>query len=437
MALHPNRPALLGKNGLAALLAAALVLGFSAAQSHAATLADTIQEALASHPRILASLETEQAARQQIKMQQAGFMPVVSVNSEVGRETTNGGSPNPNGRTNTTEWKLTQSIFDGANNLHTLKAARLQRDQAEAVIRNDREAIALRAAEAYLNILQKRKILRLAGENLSQHEKVHEKVQLRARRGGGDAADVYHAVSRLMRSKARVRQVAGELRNAETDFLEAVGHLPAEKLEAATVLSQKIPETLEKALDRALAQNPSLRAAEENSKVKDADVVSARSRFFPTLDLEITHTNEYHSDIANPDYDETTAMLVVKYDLFRGNRDISRWRQARHQRTEAQRQEDAQRRLVIEQVRVDFENYQKATEKRPIVIRRAQANRAVVKAYRQQFELMRRTLLDLLDSQEEHYQAMVEVEEESFLIRLNEYRILSSFGQLAGALSTE
>ncbi|MBF0383345.1 MAG: TolC family outer membrane protein [Magnetococcales bacterium] len=412
-----------------------LLWAFPIAALHAADLSGTVLKALSFHPTIKASQEALKAVKQDVKIQLGGFYPVISVKTEMGQEATNGDISNPHGVSNSAEISLTQNIFDGKSTTYSIKSAKRLKREADFVLYDDRETITLQAAEAYLKILRFRAVVKLSQENLKKHQEVHEKVQLRTRQGGGDLGDVFQSESRLIRSKSRLRQVEGDLRNAETDFFEVVGSLPEVELDEAIVLEDTIPKTVEEAIAKAIAKNPALRAIQENSKSKEADVSAIKSSLYPTLDLELKYTNEYHSDTVAGSSEDMTALFVMNFDLYRGNQDTSRWKQAKHRKTESLRLVDEQRRLLEEQIRVDFENYQIAIDRLPMLSRLVEVNSSVVQSYMQQFELGRRTLLDVLDAHDDLYQAMVGVVEERDRLRLNEYRILSAFGQLETSLS--
>ena len=94
-------------------------------------------------------------------------------------------------------------------------------------------------------------------------------------------------------------------------------------------------------------------------------------------------------------------------------------------------------RLVEEQIRVDHAGMVTARDTVPLLRDRAAAAAQVVSAYRQQFELGRRSLLDVLDVENELFQARISVVNAEIQHRIAEYRVLATMGTLISALGVE
>ena len=125
---------------------------------------------------------------------------------------------------------------------------------------------------------------------------------------------------------------------------------------------------------------------------------------------------------------------MVRWNLFQGGANLANTRRLNEVASQAVQSEAEQRRLVVEQMRIDFNARQVASDRIPTLEDRVLAADLVVAAYRQQFQLGQRTLLDVLDVENELFQARVALVAGEFDYRVANYQMLSTIGTLGPAL---
>ena len=102
-------------------------------------------------------------------------------------------------------------------------------------------------------------------------------------------------------------------------------------------------------------------------------------------------------------------MLWLKWNLFRGFFDKHRVNETAYQINEASEIARNTHRQVENAVRLRYNNYATARDRVPQLDRYVKASDATREAYNQQFSIGQRTLLDLLDSENEFYTARTEL----------------------------
>ena len=131
----------------------------------AATLAESVAEALKTHPAIMAKQADDAAAQEGVRESKSGFFPVVSANGRAGRvhadddttrAATGGADQSWLGEGTLT---LSQPIFDGFGTWSRYQAAKERKNVADMDVENESEDLALRAARAHLNVMRTREMM--------------------------------------------------------------------------------------------------------------------------------------------------------------------------------------------------------------------------------------------------------------------------------------
>jgi len=413
------------------------------------TIDQAIAIAVSTHPVVRGAEATRRAAAEDVVDARADFLPSVDVSGESGWEHTD--DPTTRARASAVsgaksdgvnQWRnlgsvtVRQNLFNGFRTPNETEAARRRVTAADHTIRDREEAIALRSAEAYMDVVRSRTIVGLAERNVTAHVEVRDDVKLRLDAGNGDAADLNQAESRLALARSRLTELRGALRVAESDYHEAVGTMP-DTLEMPARPVDALPASVEEAVPTALDNNPALLTARSEADASQFDKRAARSPLMPTVDLEFRGTGGDNLGGVRGSDVNGQALVVLRYNLYRGGRDIARSRRAVAVESRALQSQAELARLVEEQIRVDHADMVTARDTVPLLRDRAAAAAQVVSAYRQQFELGRRSLLDVLDVENELFQARISVVNAEIQHRIAEYRVLATMGTLISALGVE
>ncbi|MBF0382727.1 MAG: TolC family outer membrane protein [Magnetococcales bacterium] len=406
-------------------------------QVSAMTLEEAVVEAIQKHPVVQAAEAAMRASGYAVQDAEAGYYPSFDIQGDAGRQYANNSTTRGRGEGGETtlrrsvEFKLTQNLFDGFAIRYRVEATEKQAELARYQLMDSQEVIALRTVEAYLAVLRGRLVLTLYEENIHKHRQVLKDVSVKAKKGGGSLGDVSQAESRLALAEAGLTLAKGELRDAEASFLEAVG-VASDSLVHPGYLS--VPVSLDEALEKAVLSNPTILAAMAAIESSEADLKSADAAFMPALDLELTETRSWDTDGLRERTVDRRAVAVMTFNLFRGWGDIAKKGQARESLTQSQWQRDESVRLVKKQLRVDFSAYETARDRAEALKVRALASEKAVQAYKSQFRFGTRSMLDVLDLENELFQSKVALVDVDTQHRLARYRIMAIMGGLLESL---
>jgi len=420
-------------------------IGFLASEANALTIKDAVRIAISTHPDVRGAVAVENAGQQQILDDRSDFFPTIDGKAESGLAHTNnsstrGRSSRPNGGQagvttlhNLGELRATQKIFDGFDTTSRVKAAENRGNAARFSLIDTTEATALRAVDAFLEVNRLREFVRLAEENFAAHVELVEDAKFSSEGGQGQGADVFQAQSREALSKARLREIRGQLRRAEADYNEVIGSFP-ETLDPAIPDSNEMSQSLDDALALAIKNSPVLNSKRSESFAARDDIETSKSSFWPTLDLELTSRRQQNTGGTRGPSLSHQGLFVLQCNFFSGGRDRARYNRSIKLAERASQEEASVRRLVEEQIRFDYANYQTAADRLPLLKTRVVASSEVVDGYEVQFTIGRRTLLDVLDVKNELFQAKIGLIDGFTQLKRIQFQFHATLGQLLKVL---
>jgi Outer membrane protein len=128
------------------------------------------------------------------------------------------------------------------------------------------------------------------------------------------------------------------------------------------------------------------------------------------------------------------AMVRMRYNLFNGGADRARERQTAYQTIEAREVNEMTHRQVVEGATLAWNARTYLEQQRDFMRQHVEAATDTRDAYREEFRLNARTLLDVLDSQNELFETRREYLSKEADERYAQYRILNATGQLLASL---
>ncbi|MDU9026319.1 TolC family outer membrane protein [Pseudomonas mediterranea] len=414
----------------------ALPFALAASFVQAQTLPQAMQQALDVHPEIQAGVNSRLAADYQLKAAKGGYLPRVDLAAGYGREgtdsvTTRSGSNNHWETLNRSESSLrvTQMVFDGF-----ATSSEVGRQQATVNARaysllDTSERTGLTVAQVYLDVLTRREFVRLAEENLKSHERIFDQIKLRTERGVGNRADHDQAEARVAQARNNLITEQTNLADAETNYLSAVGQLP-DQLERPADFMALLPANLTEARAQMLENSPVLRSAEADIVATEKQYEAAKSSFYPRFDAELGRTADNDLDGQNGHNNEWQAMLRMRFNLYAGGSNKADLESKSYLSNQALDIRNNALRQLTEELGLAWNALNNANAQVPIAQQYVDRSTNVRNAYQKQFSLGERTLLDLLDSENELFSASRRLAEIKNVQLFTQYRIKATMGEL-------
>ncbi len=428
-----------------AAAAAVSALVFAPGWVDAKTIKEAAETAVATHPEVGQLRFSRRAIQHELRAARGAYLPSVDVRGAIGHEWVNdpttraraGRAPGESGWIDMNRYEagvsLRQLLFDGFGTTSDVNRQFYRVESSAHRTMDTAQAIALRAIEAYLELQRTQRIVDIAIQNVRVHEEILRRVQARARGGRGPQSDVDQAQARLSNAQANVATARKQYGDALALYIQAVGEPPTGLTDTSSPDGQ-LPPSVEEAVGAAVDQAPAVRAALADVRVAHAAVGIADSRFFPVITAEANYNFLYNADGVRGQSQQFTLMLVGRWNIYRGGTDTARKRESVARLYEARETLERSRREVAQQTRVSWNAVQSARERRVALQQQLQANERVRVAYSQQFDRGRRTLLDLLDIQNEIFNNQTALATEEATVRFGIYRTLASMGRLLEVL---
>lgn len=407
----------------------------------ATSLEESIFMALKTNPDVGVVQADRRAIDQELRQARALYLPSIDLRAAAGPEYTNslatrGRVTRPDdGNGSSTLFRmesqltLTQMLFDGYATKSEVTRQLARTDSAAYRVDEAAEFIALDAIEAHLDVLRNQILIDQARDNLLAHQKIMGRVRQGEQQGSGSIADVRQTEARLAAARNVLATAIGNLRDAQARYVRITGSKPDE-LETSTTPIFSLPEGPETAAAKAASNSPTVRIARADIDVASAELKGSKAGYYPRFDLELgTAANRQVDGIVGSNV-EAEALVVMRYNLFRGGGDIAREREAFARLNESHHSLRKARNEAEEQARLSFNALMTARSRVEALAAQKRANDATREAYEEQFNLGRRGLLDLLDAENEYYLAISNLTTAEFTETFAVYRVLAVVGDL-------
>ena len=412
-------------------------------QSLSVSLSEAVSVGVATNPEYGTVAASRRATDEELEQGRALFRPSLDLNADAGWEY----SEDPATRAGTDDddeslWRyetgltLTQLLFDGYEAKYEVERQQARVTSSAHRVRETAELVGLAIVESYLEVLRQRQLLSIARKNVSDHISILDQIEQGVEGGRSTQADLEQAKARLAQARATESSTRQSLRNAEAEYRVEVGDEPG-NLALPNTPYEVLAQDVEREVEKTMAYSPTLDIFESDIEVAYAEAQGTKSTFYPQVDLQLNARQGHNLGGVEGRDRSATALVVMNWNLYRGGADMARAREFihRHQQTKEARAEAA--RAVENDVRQTWAAMVSAGERARQFAAQADANVEVVKAYNDQFSLDRRTLLDVLDAQNELFVSRSNTVNSEFLEMLAVYRLLALKGALLPTLQVE
>ena len=366
------------------------------------TLQEVAQKVVLTNPEVLSKWHAFKGAAGEVDVARAGFYPRLDYTTGVGKESLRlPGATDLKYRRDGYTLTLNQILYDGfatANDVKRLDKARLTRyfELLDAA-----ENAALEAGRVYYDVMRYRLLMFLAENNYIEHRASYEQLLRRAQAGAGRRVDVEHAASRLALAELNLNTEAANLHDVMARFIRLVGDRPPPVLFGPPGLSIDYPASEPEALRTAFSQNPALRAAVENVESAQHDLELRRSAFHPKLDLRMRNEVTGNYQGVTGSRQNNVAEVVLSYNLFNGGADVARQSVFAERKNLAMDLREKSCRDLRQTLSIAYNDVARLKAQLSNLDLQVSSIEKTRDAYKAQFNIGQRSLLDLLDTENE------------------------------------
>lgn len=401
---------------------------------------DSIYGVLRNHHNLRGMIENREVLDHEVRRAQAGFGPRVDVTGQAGGSVLSDSSTRSQ-NLDSQMWgkvgysaQLVQPIWDGFATRSRVRTAKSTLESQKYRVFDTATSLSLDAIIAHIDLLRRRKIYELSEENVAHNKSLVGQAQDRASLGADTAADVTQAQSRLQRALSSLSEAKASLLVAEETYTRLTGLPAASRLQTVTMPPQLYTAS-QAVLEKAKKSNPKLAAYLQDIRASRAERELADSAFSPALNLEAGPNYTNLGGTSDRWVYSFDVMGVVRWNIFNSGADVAERRAA----SARMRQSRQVMYNFIDDLKLDVDstwvNYLAAQEQYNHYSKAIEYNRYTRTAYIEQFQIGKRSILDVLDTESELYNSATQAETARGNILVGAYRLSALTGNMLPEMS--
>jgi len=410
-----------------------LSLCFTAVSLNALTLQEGVDEVLATNPIIQERLYNYKATLEDVRITESQYLPSLDYSGNFAREKTDSPTTDFTSRNlNTYEHslQLTQNLFNGFGTVYEqdYQKARLLA-AANHYIENAND-VAYSFINQYINVLKTRDLLVIAKQSVTFHEEVFEKVKKLFDSGSTTRSEFEKIDTSLSLAQSNFIVAQNNVEDALFNLERVLGRLVTVEELQSVQFSGTLPNSIDEMRAFAQIHNPSVLVSHYNIKAAQAQHQMAHKNYYPKIDAYVRRswTNDTGGNIG--DGDITSAGINITYNLYRGGADEALIEKNLVQILKEKELKNDVIRKLDEQGRLSWSAKTYISQQLEYLNRYAKTSEKTLELYQQEYDLGRRTLLDLLVAQNDNVAARSQIVRAENDLTFAQYRILDAMGSM-------
>ncbi|MCP4935930.1 MAG: TolC family outer membrane protein [bacterium] len=410
-------------------------LGFAPNSANAESLNSVLSSTYLGNPDINAERAKLRALDEENPRARAGYRPKVNFNADItSQRVKTRPSLSTDGRRRHGGYtvSLVQPIFRGLRTINAIRKADASIYAAREDLRLVEQNIFLDAVTAYVDVIRDRAILRLRRNNVSVIAEQQKATDDRFTVGEVTKTDVAQANARYSGAVSDLNLAQANLKTRRAIFEQVIGRTPNGLRNPKGVIKY-LPRSLSGSLKRGMNEHPAILGATYLEVSATHNIHLIRGELLPEINLEGSWTRRY-----NPaDGVERQRTGIVKgtftMPFYAGGEISSRVRQAKQTVLRRRRELQAAKRKVRAYVVSSWGQVSS-------IIAQLEADRSQVKATKtaldgvqEEEKVGQRTVLDVLDAQQEYLDAQVALAITQRDLVVGRYQLLAATGRLSAA----
>jgi len=410
--------------------------------AYAVELRDAVQAALNTNPEIRQAVANRVATQEERVQAQGLWYPRVSVEGSAGIRSLRNPTRRSIGLADQTLYPIEgqlivdQLLFNSGGREAEIKRQASRTDAAAARVEERSEFVALNVARTYIDYLLQQRLVAIAEDNATFHERLAGDLREGVSKGSISVADQQQAEERLQSARARVTEAREDLETAGITFRTLTG-MPIDSVSMPPDLSQFVPATLEEAEALARVNNPRVQEAIADLNTSREEIRAARAEIGPRVNLEGRARAGHDIDGFAGRTTDLQANVVLRWLLYNGGIKEANVREQRNRADEVHARLFDRTRHAEEDVRTAWNRLQNQSRLVTELETQSRITDDLLLSYREQFNIGRRSLLDVLDAQNSRYNVQAQTETARLAKLYAQYRVLAAANKLIECLGVQ
>ncbi|MFI2812791.1 MULTISPECIES: TolC family outer membrane protein [Microbulbifer] len=397
-------------------------------------MTDAVHQAIDWHPAIAESVGELYRRQEGIRVARSGYFPQLSAGVVAGQDSENDGD----GNGHALQLYVSQVIYDFGKISSGVDLAKAEVSRSRAEVLQAIDQVARDTASAAVEVQRYQALLEIADEQIAGVSSIASLVRMRSERGASSRSDVLQAQSRIEAARASKQQVSADLARWRSTLQNLVN------AGAPVRVTMGTPETVRNACEGPPGEvlaSPRVLIAEASRAEAMARLQESKADVWPTLSLDASYNrylDQTYVDTNVLDENESAVFLNLSMPIYQGGRLSASKESASYALSSADAAKDAARESVTREYRAAQAQANGLGRSLGILDAREDAISETRDLYRKQYSsLGTRTLLELLNSEEELQQARRDRVETRFDLKALEIECLYNTGDIRRAFGIE
>jgi outer membrane protein, adhesin transport system len=424
--------------GLASLLAGTATSAI--AQSAPISLQEAVTVAVNSNPEVAQAQYNKEAIQMERKQAQGLYAPRVDLEASAGVRWLDNPSRRSLGISDDELYPLEASaraewvaIDFGRRRGELLRqAARVDGASLRVVERS--EFIALQVSRQYLDVLLQQRVVAASQDNVAFHQALVNDLGSGVAQGSISIADQQQAEERLQAAKVRLTEAEEGLEGAKIILRRLTG-LDISTVQMPDTYAAAMPGSVDEAVGLSRTNNPRVKEAAADVDAAHALADSAKGDMFPRIGVEVSGRIGDDIDGFAGRTDDVQAKAFLRWNIFDGGINRAKYQEMVRRSSESRYKLYQITREAEEDVRTAYNSLRTQGRLVTDLDRQSRVTDDLLISYRSQFNVGRRSLLDVLDAQNTRYNVQVRLESARFSEMFARYQALAATNKLLGAMN--
>jgi TolC family type I secretion outer membrane protein len=394
--------------------------------------AETLEEALAAtysnNPTLQAARAELRATDELVPQALSGWRPTAAIDGEIGQEWEDSSLTGSETRTpRAAELSVTQPLYRGGRTVAGTSAAEntvlAQRERLLAI----EQDVLLQGVTAYMDVVREEAVLRLNINNEQVLMRQLEAARDRFEVGEITRTDVAQAESRLAGATAQRIAAEGLLAAARAIYREVIGDAPGTLTQPGP--ADELPASEEETVSGSTSV-PNVRAAEYAERAARDGVDVVFGELLPSVAL--TGALSTGEDVSRRNVSDDSASIIaqVTIPLYQAGQVTSRVREAKQRVSQRRQDIETQRRAAAQAATTSWQALETARAQIESFEAQVRAGEIALEGVQQEAAVGSRTVLDILDAEQELLNARVSLVQARRDHVVASYRVISAVGRL-------
>ncbi len=403
--------------------------------SSSQTLYDTLSKAYNTSPLLKSNRFKLEAINEELAKALSKNRPLVSFHGSVGSDQTTtvntiGVESKKNNNPKSVTLEIQQNLYDFGKTRSAINIADNTIFAQRADLKNQEQEVLLEASVIYLFLLASTEINKLAKNNLSLLQKHYQATSDKFNLGEATSTDLSLAKARYLRARSDEIKSRGDIEKERSKYFSLIGVEAPKKLLFPEMVID-IPNNLKDITKETLQGNPKIIASGFRKKLSFSKISSAASELLPSLDLNLSAQNAWAPNTFFDEYENYKMELNFKIPLYTGGHNYSDVRQKKKEAMQNSKTLDYNIKNAIKEVEILWIDLSSLNAQIISINSAIKANEMAVEGVKKEYEVGSRTLLDVLDTEQDLLEEKVEaikVKREKFITI---FKLIASMGKLS------